>query len=123
MAQSKEWQSFLRRILAEFSIQKYSVYDGNGSDMKLYCGVSLPELLIERYLSFRCTMVSEESDGNRLITQVWVQNTVYLLVLYSKDALSENDVCYILNDIVQLQKQLTESAERSLHEYSAAHRK
>lgn len=113
MAQSKEWQSFLRRILAEFSIQKYSVYQGDGSDMKLYCGISLPEFLIERYLSFRCTMVSEEKDGSRLITQIRMQDSVFLLVLYSKDSISENDVCYILGDVAMLQKQLIESAERS----------
>lgn len=113
MAQSKEWQSFIKRILAEFSVQKYSVYSGNGTEMKLDFGIALPEILLERYLSFRCTMVSEEADGNRLITQLWIQDTVYLLVLYSKEKLSETDVCYILNDVSQLQKMLTESAERS----------
>lgn len=30
MNPQKEWQSFLRRIQAEFAIQKYSIYAGDG---------------------------------------------------------------------------------------------
>lgn len=106
MTQSDKWKKFLRRLMTEFSVRKYSIYYGNENGMELHLGIPVPEILIERYLSYRCTMITAEHDGYRLITQLWVHDRVYLLVLYSDEYFSDTDICYILNDVAALQKEL-----------------
>ncbi len=101
MNHNKEWQQFLRRLQSEFSVQSYSVYSGDGCNMQLQLGESLPQYLIEEYLSYHCTTVTADVTGSRMITRLSVGGTILLIVLHSKyqSGLTENEARYILNDM------------------------
>lgn len=111
MEHPEKWKAFLRRLMTEFSVRKYSIYYGSENGLEMHLGIPVPEILIERYLSYRCTMITTELDGYRLITQIWVHDRVYLLVLYSDENFSDTDICYILNDVAALQKELQASGK------------
>ena len=104
----KEWQSFLRRISTEFPVDDYSIYEGNGFDMQLLTGVPVPTYFLEECLSYSKTMINNRSDGCYMVSQFRVNSTLYLMILHSNQAMSitENEVVYILRDMVSLQEKL-----------------
>lgn len=104
----KEWQLFLRRISSEFPVDDYSIYTGNGFDMQLLTGKPLPTCFLEECLSYSKTMINNRSDGCYMVSQFRVDNTLYLMILHSNQAMSitENESVYILRDMVSLQEKL-----------------
>lgn len=102
------WQSFLLRIRSEFAVSDYSIYNGDGVQMLHSTGRQLPNITLERYLSFEKTVVESDRTECRMITRFLVDSTVYLLALYSADpnGFSENETEYILHDISALQEKL-----------------
>lgn len=112
MNPQKEWQIFLRRIQAEFAIQKYSIYAGDGVKMKHRHGTELQELMLERYLSYETTVILTDQQETVLVTRFRADGVLYLVALYtSENGLTENETEYIMNDLHQLCKKLNGGKE------------
>lgn len=81
--------------------------------MQLQLGESLPQYLVEEYLSYHCTTITADVTGSRLITRLSVGSTIILVVLHSqyKSGLTENEARYILNDMKALAEALGREGE------------
>ena len=111
----KIFTRFKSRIESEFAVQNATVYAFSENQAKCIVGEKIENMVLERYIAYSTTMLlrspvglqEDKSYKSRMITQFYVADMIYLIVIssYQLEAFSQATK-HIIDDVLKLQKEV-----------------